>query len=138
MKDEKTSLDKKIIKEMVNEEDKDVWLEIPEEGIQITMKQQHNGKTYAEILKEVNEKEIADYPLLQRLRNKLAAGDKRFKFLKEFWVFIPNPDIFSKKNNYVAWFYADPADARFNCSGHPDVAIASLGCFIVRKLKNKK
>jgi hypothetical protein len=108
------------------------WLKILKKGIEITTKQQFNGKTYSEILKEVKEEEIATYELLQELRN------KDYKFLKDFWVFVPNPDKVSKKNNYVARFGADSVRADLICDGGLSYLNFSLGVFLIRKLKEKK
>jgi len=69
------------------------WIKIPEEGIEITDSQQYNGLTYSEILKKVKEEEIANYELLRKLRS-----TKKYKFLEDFLVFVPNPDENLKKN----------------------------------------
>jgi len=108
------------------------WIKIKEEGIEITNKQQYNGKTYPEILKKVKEEEIASYELLQRLRN-----TKKYNFLKEFWIFVPNPDKRSKKRNCVAGFVADSDRADLYCNGLPYYSYPSLGVFLIRKLKNE-
>ena len=124
------------------ETDKTGWVKISNEFIssvnsingkcqyEISTKQQFNGKTYAEILKEVKEEEIADYPLLQKLRN-----SGKFEFLKEFWVFVPNPDEISKKNSFVARFVADSDWASLNCYRLPVNSNPSLGVFLIRKVK---
>lgn len=121
-----------ILKRQLKQEqdkDKDIWIKIPEKNIEITSKQQFNNKTYSEILKEVKEKEIADYQLLQELRN-----TGKYNFLENFWVFVPNPDIMSAKNNFVARFNADSGRAFLLC-WHLDIAVASLGVFLIRKIK---
>ena len=105
------------------------WIKIPENGIEITSTQQFNGKTYAEILKEVKEEEIADYPLLQELRN-----SGKYEFLKEFWVFVPNPDRISKNNGFLARFDAFSGWAVLICYRDPTNSNPSLGVFLVRKL----
>ena len=96
-------------------------------GWEISTKQQYNNKTYAEILELVKEENIANYSLLQELRN------KGLNFLKEFWVFVPNPDKISKDNKYVAWFNAASGWAGLNCYGGPTDTGPSLGVFVVRK-----
>jgi hypothetical protein len=116
------------------EQNNNEWVSINKfkKGYELATKQQFNGNTYAEILKKVKEEEIADYPLLQELRN-----SGKFEFLKEFWVFVPNLDNISKKNNYVARFVADSDGALLSCDGLPDYSIPSLGVFLIRKFKQK-
>jgi hypothetical protein len=60
----KETNDLKVLEEKQRQEnEKDIWLEIPEKGIKITTKLQFTGKTYPDILKEVNESDIANYKL---------------------------------------------------------------------------
>lgn len=108
------------------------WIKIKDKGIEITNEQQFNGLVYPEILTKVKESEIADYPLLQELRN-----TGKYNFLKDFWVFVPNPDKISKKNNYIARFSADSVRAGLSCSRIPDYSSSSLGVFLIRKIKEK-
>ena len=101
------------------------WYEY-KKGWEISTKQQYNNKTYAEILKLVKEENIANYSLLQELRN------KGLNFLKEFWVFVSNPDKISKEK-FVAGFDADSGRPYFNCYGGPTDTGPSLGVFVIRK-----
>ena len=101
------------------------WYEY-KKGWEISTKQQYNGKTYSQILKLVKEENIADYPLLQELRN------KSLNFLEEFWVFVPNPDKISKEK-FVAGFYASSGRAGFICYRYPTITYPCLGVFVVRK-----
>lgn len=112
------------------ENNKSDWIKIPELKIEITNKQQFNGKTYDEILKLVKEEEIADYPLLQKLRN-----TGKYEFLKEFWVSVPNPDKISKDNNYCARFVADSGRAGLLRGRYRSYSDAGLGVFLIRSLK---
>lgn len=115
--------------------EKDIWLEIPEREIKITTKLQFTGKTYPEILKEVNEIEIADYKLLQELRNEgFKSNWKKYKFLKDTWAFVPNPDEVSKANGYVARFDVDSVCANLDCDGGSGGSDGALGVFLVKKL----
>lgn len=94
-------------------------------------KQIYNNKTYAEILPLLKKGErIADYPLLQKLRN-----SGKYEFLKDFWVFVPNPDKISLENKYVARFSASSGRASLSCSGDPGSRNSGLGVFVVRKKK---
>ena len=62
-------------------------------GIKITNKLQFTEKKYKQILEEVKESEIADYQLLQELRNEgFKSNWKKYGFLKNTWAFVPNPD----------------------------------------------
>lgn len=116
--------------------EKDIWLEIPERGIKITTKLQFTGKTYPEIIKEVDESEIADYKLLQELRNEgFKSNWKKYGFLKDTWAFVPNPDEVSKSNDYVARFSVDSDGAVLYCGRDSDYSVSSLGVFLIKKIK---
>lgn len=134
---EKKEKELKELKEQFREEnEKDIWLKIPERGIKIITKSQFTGKTYPEILKEVNETEIADYKLLQELRNEgFKSNWKKYKFLKDTWAFVPNPDEVSKSNNYVARFCVYSGYAGLGCDWGSDDSDSSLGVFLIKKLK---
>lgn len=142
----KTNLQKQIettekklkdLKEKQREEnEKDIWIEIPEKGIKITNKIQFTGKTYPEILKEVDESEIADYQLLQELRNEgFKSNWEKYGFLKDTWAFVSNPDEVSKANGYVARFIVSSGCAGLYCDGNSGNSISALGVFLVKKLK---
>ncbi len=107
---------KELKSKKLKEELNGKWLDIPEKGISILTELQFKGKTYSEILKEVNEDEIADYNLLQDLRNEgFKSKFKKYSFLKDFSAFVPNPDEVSKSNGYVAGFYAYSGVAYLYC-----------------------
>ncbi len=121
------------------ESEKDIWLEIPEKGIKITTKLQFTGKTYPEILKEVNESEIAYYPLLQDLRNEgFKSNWEKYGFLKDTYAFVPNPDEASKANGRVAFFCVDSGYAYLDCDGYSVDSYSGLGVFLVKKISKKK
>ncbi len=118
------------------ESEKDIWLDIPEKGIKITNKMQFKGKTYTEILEEVSEKEIADYQLLQELRNEgFKSGWKKYGFLEDTWVFVPNPDEVSKSNKRVARFVVGSDFAYLDCYWGSDDSYSALGVFLIKKIK---
>ena len=126
---------KELKKKKRQESEKDIWLEIPEKGIKITTKLQFTGKTYAEILKEVDEKEIADYPLLQELRNEgYKSNWEKYGFMKDTWTFVPNPDEASKANGYVARFSVDSDYADLGCDRVSDYSDSALGVFLIKKI----
>jgi hypothetical protein len=136
---EKETKELKALKEKLRlESEKDIWLEIPEKGIKIITKLQFTNKKYSDILKEVNESEIADYNLLQELRNEGFKSEwKKYAFLKDTWAFVPNPDELSKSNGYVARFDAGSGRARLGCNRYPSDTSWSLGVFLVKKILKK-
>ncbi len=114
------------------------FIEVPELGIKITPKQQFNGKTYSEILKEVDEKYIASYEILQKLRNiSFKSGWKKYPFMKSFCVFVPNPDKQSKANGYVVRFLADFVRAFLDCGRFPLGRYLDLGVFLYCPITSK-
>lgn len=130
---------KELKAKLREESEKDIWLEIPEKGIKITTKLQFTGKIYSEILKEVGENEIADYPLLQNLRNEgFKSNWEKYGFLKDTWAFVPNPDEVSKVKGYVAGFSVNSDFADLNCYRDSDDSYSSLGVFLVKKLKTNE
>ena len=138
---EKKEKELKELKIKLKEEnEKDIWIDIPERGIKITTKLQFTGKSYPEIIKEVNENEIADYNLLQELRNEgFKSNWEKYKFLRDTWAFVSNPDEVSKSNNYVARFGVGSVYAYLYCGRYSDDSYSTLGVFLVKKIsKNKK
>lgn len=124
------------------EKDKGDWLDIGN-GLEINTKQQFDGKTYAECceLAKQNNWEIADYPLLQKLRNEIGTygwGDK-LNFLKDFWVFFPNPVKIERDNVNVVRFDAISDRSYLFCLWYPTYSNPSLGVFVLRKkLRGRK
>ncbi len=137
---EKKEKELKELKEKLREEnEKDIWLNIPERKIKITNKLQFTGKTYPEILKEVDESEIADYNLLQDLRNEgFKSNWEKYGFLKDTWAFVPNLDEVSKANGKVARFYVYSGNADLYCGYDSGDSGRTLGVFLIKKLGDKK
>ena len=130
---------KELKAKLREESEKDIWLEIPERGIKITTKLQFTGKTYSKILKEVDESEIADYKLLQELRNEgFKSNWEKYKFLEDTWAFVPNPDEVSKANGYVARFSVGSDNAGLDCYWDSGCSDSALGVFLVKKLKTNE
>ena len=130
---------KELKAKLREESEKDIWLEIPERGIKITTKLQFTGKTYSKILKEVDESEIADYKLLQELRNEgFKSNWEKYKFLEDTWAFVPNPDEVSKANGYVARFSVGSDGAGLGCGWDSGGSDSALGVFLVKKLKTNE
>ena len=126
----------KLKKDLEKEQNKSEWIKISNKE-EISVKQLYNNKTYAEIQKLLNKNErIADYTLLRDLRNKAFESNWTiYPFLKDFWVFVPQEDKVSEKNNYVAGFGADSDGAILGCNWSPGDADAGLGVFVVRSIK---
>jgi hypothetical protein len=99
---------KELKAKKLEEESKELYLEIPEKGIAITTKLQFKDKSYKEIVKEVGEENLPTFELLKDLRNEgFKSGWKKYGFLKEFRAFVQTPDEVSKSNGYVARFGAN-------------------------------
>lgn len=121
----------------VEELEKD-YIEIPELGIKITPKQLFNGEAYEEIIKKVLEDNIATYEILQKLRNiAFESGWKKYPFMKDFWVFVPNPDEAGKSECSVAGFYAGSGRASLSCGRIPSFWNSNLGVFLYCPITSK-
>jgi len=115
------------------------YIDIPELGISISNKLVYLNKTYSEILKLVKEENIADYPLLQKLRNEGKESNwKKYSFLKEFYAYVPNPDLVSKLNGYVAVFYAYSYWSDLYCDGGSGCRNSDRGVFLIKKMEKNK
>ena len=102
------------------------WIKISETE-KISAEPMHFNMTWEEQNNALKEGErIADYPLLQKLRNE-------GKLPMSFWVNVPNPDNISERNGYIAWFDANSYGANLDCSRDPSYRFASLGVLVVRK-----
>ena len=131
LEQEKAEIEKQIEK-LKNQTE---WVDIGN-GMQITSKQQYNGLTYHEILEKVKESEIADYDLLKKLRREgFKSGWKKYDFLKEFRIFVPNPDNIAKSNGYVARFVADSDRVVLDCYWYTDYHYDTVGVFLIRRKK---
>lgn len=109
------------------------WIKIKDKKIEVS-RQTYNGKTYAEILKLLKKGEsIANYNLLQKLRDDNDYCEKLG--LDDCWAFVPNPDKKMGEKGYVAGFYADSDGAGLSCNWNPSCADAGLGVFLVRMKK---
>jgi len=99
---------------------------------EVETKIHHLGKTYAKCEKDCSKDwEIATYSILQELRN---TQPNEFN-LVDTWEFVQQPDLISKKNNFVARFYADSGRAVLYCNGDPSCSYSSLGVRFVRRIK---
>jgi len=97
---------------------------------EISAGQMHDGKKYSEIVAKLKDNErIASFQEIQDLRN----SEKYPKSFTKFWVFVPNPDKISEKNNYVARFGAGSVRAGLYCDGDAVESYDAIGVFVVRK-----
>ena len=110
------------------------WIKIPEKKIVIT-KLVYKEKTLSDIQKLLKKDEIiADYDLIQWLRNNDKYRD--LLGLDNTWCFVhPNPDKISAKNNYVAWFSVNLYRAYLGCNGDPSYSNLALGVYIYKRIK---
>ena len=106
--------------------------------IEIQTKIHHKGKSYDELKEEFGEEyleaHLPTYNQLQILRN--LEHEKRYKLgLIDTWEFVKQEDVISKKNGYVAWFYADSGCAGLDCDGDSSGSSSDLGVRFVRRTK---
>ncbi len=114
------------------------YIEVPELGIKITKEQKFNGTTYSEILKKVDESKIATKEILQKIRNiSFESNRKKYSFMEDFWVFVPNEDKASVKNGYVARFNAGSDCCSLDCYRGSSGSYSDLGVFLIEKLEKK-
>jgi hypothetical protein len=119
--------------ELEKNKDKIIYTKIPELNIEISQ-QVYNNKTYPEILELVDESKIVTHDMLFKLRS---LTDKYPQF-KEFYVFVPNPDLISKNRGYVSRFNAGSDWANLNCYRGPTYRDGVLGVILCRDLKVNK
>ncbi len=130
---------KKIEKQLKEIENQELYIEVPELGIKITKTQQYNGLEYKEILKEVEEKQIATHNLLIDLRNIASDSNwKKYSFIKDIWVFVPNPDKVAKSLGKVAGFGAYSYGLNLYTDRISDCSDSNLGVFLFEKLEKQK
>lgn len=136
---------KKTLKELEDqlrkENDKSKWIKIPEEGIEIQSKIHHKGKSYDELKEEFGEKylekHLPTYNQLQTLRNLEHKGKYKLGLTKT-WEFVKQEDLISKKNGYVARFYANSGGAGLDCGEDSGYSVSDLGVRFVRRMKATK
>jgi len=112
------------------------WIHIPELKIEVQTKIHHKNKIYSECEKDLSKGEsIPTYEQIQWLRNSKYKDQLN---LDDSWEFVQNPDNISKKNNYVAGFYADSGYADLYCDRYSGDSDSVLGVRFVRKKISKK
>jgi len=122
--------------DLKKENDKSDWIKIPELKIEVQSKIHHKNKTYPECEKDLsNGESIPTYEQIQWLRNSKYKDQLN---LDDSYEFVQNPDNISKKNDYVAWFYAGSDYANLYCDRGSSDSGSDLGVRFVRSLKVKK
>ena len=122
---------------------KDEYIEVSELNIKITRTQKFNNKKYSEILEEIDESEIVTHEILEKLRNiSFDSKWKKYPFMKDFWVFVPNFDKASAASGRVARFYANSGRVDVGSDFYSNYRNSDLGVFLYKKLErdyeNKK
>jgi len=130
---------KDLKNKLQKENDKSDWIKIPELKIEIQTKIHHKGKSYDELKEEFGEeyleKHLPTYKQLQTLRN--LEDEKKYKLgLIDTWEFVKQEDTISKKNGYVARFYADSDYAYLDCYRGSSGSGSDLGVRFVRRTKD--
>ncbi len=124
----------------VLEENKSDWVKIPELGIEVQSKIHHKNKSYDDLVeefgKEFLEENLPTYKQLQDLRN-LEHNGKYKLGLIDTWEFVKQEDEISKKNGYVARFYAYSGYCYLYCCRYSGNSNSYLGVRFVRKGKKK-
>lgn len=127
---------KKLEQQLIKENDKSEWLYIPELKIEVQTKIHHKNKTYTECKEDLGKGEsIPTYEQIQWLRNSKYKGQLN---LDDTWEFVQNPDNISKKNGYVAGFYAGSDYADLYCDRNSSDSGSVLGVRFLRKVKGDK
>ncbi len=128
---------KELKAKKIMEENKSDFVKITELGIEIQSKIHHKDKSYDDLVKEFGkeflEENLPTYAQLQYLRN----SKKYCKKLNliDTWEFVKQEDEISKKNGYVARFYAYSGYCNLSCGRYSGYSDSDLGVRFVRKVK---
>lgn len=128
-------------KQLKEESDKSEYIYIKKLDIEIQTKIHHKGKSYDDLIKEFGkeylEEHLPTYAQLQLLRNLAFKENKYVELgLLDSWEFVKQEDEISRKNGYVARFFAYSDYAYLDCDGYSCSSDSDLGVRFVRK-KNK-
>ena len=115
------------------------WLDIPELNISVEIEVHNKDKSWDELKLSEREDELLTAEQCIWLANsKYAKQLKMDGGSSEDDFFIKQPFDLSRKNNYVAWFYADSDYADLDCDGYSVGSGSSLGVRFCRKKISKK
>ena len=127
---------KELKKKKVMEENKSNFIKMPELNIEIQKDIHHKGKSYDELAKEFTkeflEENMPTYSELQFLRNSKYAKKLGLIDTSEF---VKQEDDISKKNGYVAGFYAGSDCCYLDCGRNSRYSYSYLGVRFVRRKK---
>ena len=127
---------KKLKEKLKKENDKSKWVYIKELKIEVQTKIHHKGKSYDDLVEEFGEeyleKNLPTYSQLQELRNLEHKGKYKLGLI-DSWEFVKQEDLISKKNGYVARFYAYSDYAVLYCNWVSSNSYSYLGVRFVRK-----
>ncbi len=121
-------------------EDSKGWLDIPELKISVEIEVHDKNKSWKKLSLDLREKELLTYEQCIFLAN----HKKYSKILKmdgsstKDDFFIQQPFDLNRKNNYVAWFYANSDYSDLICWDGPDYSNSDLGVRFVRKISQSK
>ena len=139
---EKKEKELKELKEKLQEiSNKNEFIYIKELNIEIEKSIHHKGKSYNDLVKEFGkeylEEHLPTYAQLQFLRN--SDKYKELLGLIDTWEFVKQEDEISKKNGYIARFYAFSNCASLYCDGDSGDSYSDLGVrFVRKKIKGNK
>ena len=117
------------------ENDPSKWLDIPELKISVEIEVHDKNKSWDKLNLSDREKELLTAEQCIWLANsKYAKQLKMDGSSSEDDFFIQQPFNLSRKNGYVAGFYADSDCANLNCFGDSSDSDSYLGVRFVRKI----
>ncbi len=120
-------------------EDNKGWLDIPELKISVEKEVHDKDKSWDELGLKDREKELLTAEQCIWLANsKYAKQLKMDGSSSDDDFFIQQPFNLSRKNGYVARFYADSGCAYLYCDGYSGDSDSTLGVRFVRKIKSKR
>ena len=120
-------------------EDSKGWLDIPELGISVEIEVHDKNKSWNKLGLDERESELLTSEQCIFLANSKYAKQLKMdgsSYKDDF--FIQQPFNLSRKNGYVARFYADSYCADLYCYGGSSYSDSDLGVRFVRKIVKKK
>jgi len=120
-------------------EDSNGWLNIPELKISVEIDVHDKDKSYDDLNLKDREDELLTYEEVIWLANsKYAKQLKMDGSSSKDDFFFKQPFDLSRKNGYVAGFFADSGYAGLDCYGDSSISYSYLGVRFVRRTKGKK
>ena len=115
------------------------WLNIPELKISVEIEVHDKDKSWDELrLKDREEELLTSEQCIWLANSKYAKQLKMDGSSSKDDFFIKQPFDLSRKNGYIAWFYANSDYADLGCYVDSSDSDSNLGVRFVRKLKVKK